>query len=74
MRQHDGKAASAEEKGREGAQTCATSAAATQLASCCSIAQSFAATQAIKQAVTELELGGKPVSERGCLPTKLTDT
>ena len=53
MRQHDSKAASAEEKGREGgSRTCATSAAATHLASCRSIAESFAATQAIKQAVT----------------------
>ena len=37
-------------RGGRGARTCATSAA-TQLASCRSIAQSFAATQAIKQAV-----------------------
>ena len=49
MRQHDSKAASAEEKGWEGALTCTTSAAVTQLASCHSIAQSFAATQAIKR-------------------------
>ena len=41
------------------------------------MAQSFAATQAIKQAAAAskvLELGGKPVSKRGCHPAKLTDT
>ena len=66
MRQHDGKAASAEEKGWEGGSNLRhISTSDTNTTS--KLSQAAAGSKA-------LELGGEPVSERGCLPTKLTDT
>ena len=64
MRQHDGKAASAEEKGREEGSNLRHIRSSNTTSK---LSQAAAGSKA-------LELGGEPVSERGCLPNKLTDT
>ena len=78
MRQHTGKAASAEEKGREGGLNLRhiSSSDTTSKLSQYHLQQHRQSSKLSQAAAGSkaLELGGEPVSERGCLPTKLTDT